>query len=241
MDILGQYWSHDLIAINALLVLNIMGAAACGVLTGYERSYHGRAAGIRTYALVCMAACAVTVACAYPAFWFGGIAAHPVPADPTRVIQGILTGIGFLGAGVIMKEGFSIRGLSTSASIWMTAAIGILIGLGFYAAAIFATLATTVLMSRFRAIENALPHQVVQVLTLTFPRDNAPTQHDLATRLEGHGFRVADWSYAGEADSGRITYSLSLVAPFGTNTGALAADLAHDAAVKAFSLTPARS
>ena len=89
--------------------------------------YHGRAAGLRTYALVCLGS-ALLVALAEelshgPA---GG------PGDSTRVIQGIVTGIGFVGAGVIVKEGFSVRGLTTAASVWVISAVGVVIGAGFY-------------------------------------------------------------------------------------------------------------
>ena len=109
-----------------------------GLLVGYERSYHGRAAGMRTYGIVCMASAALTVFAGYPGFWWGGMEgmAH-VPVDPTRVVQGIVTGVGFLGAGVIMKEGLNISGLTTAASIWASSAIGVLVGIGFYGAAIF--------------------------------------------------------------------------------------------------------
>jgi len=241
MDILARYWSAEALAINALIVLNLIGAAGAGILIGYERSYHGRAAGMRTYALVCMASSALIVACGYPAHWFGSIVAHPVAADPTRVIQGIVTGIGFLGAGVIMKEGLSIRGLSTSASVWMTAAIGILIGLGFYAAAILATIATTILMSRFRAIERALPHLAVDLLTVTFARDRAPTHAVLKQRLEAEGFQVDEWAYSFDAITGQMTYTLSLQSRYGTSKETLVAGLSRDESVIAFAMTPSRS
>ena len=70
--------------------------------------------------------------------------------DPTRMAQGIMTGIGFLGAGVIFKEGLTVRGLTTAASIWITAAIGILVGIGFYFAAVLGAVATLVMLSVFR-------------------------------------------------------------------------------------------
>ena len=98
------------------------------MLLGSERAYQGRAAGMRTYGLVCMASCALTVFSGYSHFWWGSHLPAGLAPDPTRVIQGIVSGIGFLGAGVIMKDGFTISGLSTAASIWMCSAIGILIG-----------------------------------------------------------------------------------------------------------------
>ena len=87
-----------------------------------------------------------------------------IRTDPTRMAQGIMTGIGFLGAGVIFKEGLSVRGLTTAASIWVTAAIGILVGIGFYFAAALGALIVLSILSLFRWIENRLPSE--RTLTL---------------------------------------------------------------------------
>jgi hypothetical protein len=106
---LASYWSAALVATNILIFFNILGALVLGLLVGYERAYHGHAAGMRTYGLVCMASAALTVIAGYPGFWFGGQVATAANVDPTRVVQGIVTGIGFLGAGVIMKEGFKYQ------------------------------------------------------------------------------------------------------------------------------------
>src|SRR3954470_9222061 len=124
---LSTFWSQPMVEVNILLFLNLAGALLLGLLVGYERAYHGRAAGMRTYGLVCMASCAITVVVGYPEFWFGGNSLpHGQSAiEATRVIQGIVTGVGVLGAGVIMKEGFNISGLTTAASIWSSSAIGI--------------------------------------------------------------------------------------------------------------------
>src|SRR3954465_1863061 len=99
-ELLSAYWSSQEMATNGLILLNIFGALLLGLMVGYERSYHGRAAGMRTYGLVCMASAGLTLIGGYPGFWFGGDGGAMVgAADPTRIIQGIVTGIGFLGAG----------------------------------------------------------------------------------------------------------------------------------------------
>ena len=134
-ELLAAYWSAPSITTNALILLHLAGALALGLLVGYERAYHGRAAGMRTYGLVCMASAALTILAGYPELWYGGHGGVLAPVDPTRIIQGVVTGIGFLGAGVIMREGFNISGLTTAASIWASSAIGILVGVGFYLAA----------------------------------------------------------------------------------------------------------
>src|SRR5471032_2397998 len=100
IEYLFAYWSAHEIATNGVILLNLVGALLLGLMVGYERSYHGRAAGMRTYGLVCMASAALTVIGGYPGDWFGGQAGHTVlTSDPTRIVQGIVTGIGFyLGA-----------------------------------------------------------------------------------------------------------------------------------------------
>ena len=157
-ELLATYWSGPEIFTNALILLHLAGALALGLLVGYERAYHGRAAGMRTYGLVCMASAALTILAGYPDFWYGGgNAGLLAPVDPTRIIQGVVTGIGFLGAGVIMREGFNISGLTTAASIWASSAIGILVGVGFYLAAMGLAFFSSMIMIYLNRIESFLP------------------------------------------------------------------------------------
>lgn len=137
---LSDFWALPGVAVNLTLFFNMLGALLLGLLVGYERSYHGRAAGMRTYGMVCMASAALTVLCIYPEHWYGGHFSGAV--DPTRVIQGIVTGIGFLGAGTILKgqRETEVQGLTTAAGIWLTSAIGITVGLGHEATAVLGTL-----------------------------------------------------------------------------------------------------
>mgnify|MGYP000967626691 CR=1 FL=1 len=133
---LASFWSQPVVEANLLVFLNLGGAMLLGLLLGYERSYHGRAAGMRTYGIVCMASAALTVFAGYPEYWWGGSLNHIAAIDPTRVVQGIVTGVGFLGAGVILKDQGRVSGLTTAAAIWVTAAIGMGIGSGFYTLAL---------------------------------------------------------------------------------------------------------
>jgi putative Mg2+ transporter-C (MgtC) family protein len=108
--------------------------------------------------------------------------------------QGIMTGIGFLGAGVIFKEGLTVRGLTTAASIWITAAIGILVGIGFYFAAILGALATLAILAIFRWIERKLPSEYYAHHMLRFDRDKVMAEEDLRTLVGKHGFSIANLS-----------------------------------------------
>lgn len=240
MSVLAAYWSEPELITNGLLLLHLLGATAVGLLLGYERSYHGRAAGMRTYALVCVASTLLTVINGYPAQWYGGLSVTPAAADPTRVIQGLMTGIGFLGAGVIIKDGFTIRGLSTAASIWMTAAIGVIIGIGFYGAALSATAVALFSMAALGRLERRLPHQTTLHLALVYPHDQVPTADEIRERLKRHGFDVVDWSFHYCEGKRQFQYDLVLQA-FGTcRSHTLVGDLSQTREIVEFRLAPSR-
>lgn len=188
------YWSGDEIATNGLIFLNLMGALLLGGLVGYERAYHGRAAGMRTYGLVCMASAALTLVAGYPAQWFGGLHAVSAVPDPTRIIQGVVTGVGFLGAGVIMKEGLNISGLTTAASIWAASCIGVLLGVGFYAAAILLAGLCAATMMWGARLEGWLPSHPALHVRLGAPFDLAPRLAAVDALLMGLGYRLAPGS-----------------------------------------------
>lgn len=110
-----------------------LGAAwAAGSLIGLERSFHGRPAGFRTHALVCLASALLMVVTAYQWDWLSTtVPMETVRTDPTRIAQGIMTGIGFLGAGVIIhRDRPRVKGLTSAACVWFTACIGIVCGAG---------------------------------------------------------------------------------------------------------------
>lgn len=189
------YWSPAQIEVNLLVFAHLVGALLLGLLVGYERAYHGRAAGMRTYGIVCMASAALTVFAGYPGFWWGGAAgATPWPVDPTRVVQGIVTGVGFLGAGVIMKEGMNISGLTTAASIWASSAIGVLVGVGFYAAAILLSLLSASLMMWGSRLEMRLPSRRALGVTLGFASGVEPEEGPMREQMRQWGYTVAEGS-----------------------------------------------
>jgi putative Mg2+ transporter-C (MgtC) family protein len=186
---LQHYWGGSFLAANGFIALNMLGALLLGMLVGYERSYQGRAAGMRTYGLVCMASTALTIFSGFAPLWYGGRGPQAA-ADPTHVIQGIVTGIGFLGAGMIMKDGLSIRGLTTAASIWAVAAVGVLLGVGMYPAALVLALLCALSMSLLHNLETRLPGRATLDIRLTFRPGFKPDLEEVAHIAQARGYRV---------------------------------------------------
>lgn len=235
---LEAYWSTTSIDGSLIVILHMLGALGLGILMGYERVYHGRAAGMRTYALVCMAATALTVTTGFPDLRLQGSATALADPGASRVIQGIVTGIGFLGAGVILRDGLSLRGLSTAASIWMASAIGVLNGLGYFAAAIAAAFATATIMSLFSRIEAMLPHYALTKLSLTLEDADGNDRARAEALVARHGHAVADWTLTRQA--GVATIDLLLKTDRAGAVDALIEDLTGRAEVRRFSVTPVR-
>jgi putative Mg2+ transporter-C (MgtC) family protein len=119
-------------------------AAALGAAIGIEREIRDREAGIRTHLLVALGSGLFTVVSAYGFHAFLSSGDNVIRADPTRIAAQIVTGIGFLGAGAIIREGLSVRGLTTAGSLWVAAAIGMAAGAGWYFAAVVTTVITIV-------------------------------------------------------------------------------------------------
>jgi len=121
-------------------------------LVGLERQMHRRNAGLRTHILVSLGSCLIMLTSLHVFDIYKGIAS----LDPSRIAAGVITGIGFLGAGTIIRDREGIRGLTTAASLWVVAAIGLAVGCGFNRAAVFATLLTLVVLLILRYFEDSL-------------------------------------------------------------------------------------
>ncbi len=174
---------------------HLLVATTAGGLIGMERTYHGRPAGFRTHMLVCIASSLLMLVTMYQTRWFTGASLDTVRIDPTRMAQGVMTGIGFLGAGVIMREGLTVRGLTTAASIWVTASIGILAGVGLYSAVLVGTIITLGILTVFRKVENRMPSQIYANNTIVFGRDNYMSEKEIRELHVINGFSVANISY----------------------------------------------
>ena len=234
LQYLKEFAGTDYINIS----IHLVSALVVGGIIGFERSFHGRPAGFRTHTLVCLASSLLMVVTYYQWKWLPGVPLDTVKTDPTRMAQGIMTGIGFLGAGVIYKEGRSVRGLTTSASIWITAAIGILLGVGFYFPAIMATVLTLGILSVFRWIEDKMPSNFYAHHTLCFDRNNVMQEEEVRNLLFDHGFTVANMSYRISENGRLFEYKMVIGTIDSTKMATLASSLRKLDNVRTFRISP---
>lgn len=178
------------LALQLDLALRLLLSAVLGAVIGYEREIHDHPAGMRTHLLVALGSASFTVVSIY-GFTNTGIP-NEAPTDPSRVAAQIVTGIGFLGAGAIIKYGTSVRGLTTAASLWVTAAVGMAVGAGWWLVAIvtaaIAVLSLWPLRAVIRRIRAFGAHQVrIRVQT-----SSLDVLGDLRRSFESHRIEVSE-------------------------------------------------
>ena len=131
------------------IVLRLIVTAILSGLIGFERQFHRRTAGLRTHILVSLGSCLIMLTSLYVFDIYKEI----TQLDPARIAAGVITGIGFLGAGTIIREREGVRGLTTAASLWVVAGIGLACGCGFLNAAVYTTILAVIVLLFLRHIE----------------------------------------------------------------------------------------
>jgi len=217
---------------EALLRLAL--AAALGGAVGIEREIREREAGFRTHLLVALGSALFTIVSAYGFHAFLSSGANVVRADPTRIAAQIVTGIGFLGAGAIIRQGLSIRGLTTAATLWVVAAIGLAVGAGYYGGALITTAIVLLALWPLRLLAYAVLRRFRPEdgrLLVELPAGESPGA--VIDEVERAGARLQSIEVSQEGDRRRLR--LDVVLPAGTKVPALVArvaDVAHVAEVR---------
>jgi putative Mg2+ transporter-C (MgtC) family protein len=213
LEIPSLSWEQEL--------LRVVVAAALGGAVGLERELREREAGFRTHLLVSVGSALFTLVSAYGFSEFAGNS-----IDPTRIAAQIVTGVGFLGAGAIIRQGFSVRGLTTAATLWVVAAIGMASGAGYYSAAVITT--ALVLFSlwplriiSFRVMSRYRPE--TDRLLVQLPTGMSPAP--VIEKLESLGGRLQALEVGQEAD--RRTALLDVTLPAKANAPAIVAQLSE--------------
>jgi putative Mg2+ transporter-C (MgtC) family protein len=201
-------------------------AATLGGLVGFERELREREAGLRTHLLVALGSALFTIVSAYGFHSFLASGASVVRADPTRIAAQIVTGVGFLGAGAIIRQGLAVRGLTTAATLWVVAAIGMAVGAGYYSGALITTGVVLLALWPLRLVA----YQALQRfrpddgrLLVELPAGASPGE--VIDEVERIGARVQAIEVRQEGDRRRL--QLDVMLPSGMKIPALVAHVAE--------------
>ena len=192
-------------------LLRLALAATLGGLIGVERELREREAGLRTHLLVALGSALFTIVGAYGFHAFLASGQSVVRADPTRIAAQIVTGIGFLGAGAIIRQGFSVRGLTTAATLWVVAAVGLAAGAGYYSAAVFTTALVLIALYPLRIIAYRILRRFRPEdgrLLVELPAGSPPGE--VIDEIERIGARIDSIDVSQEGDRRRLELDLAL-------------------------------
>jgi len=196
-------WTGD--AVLRLLLAGILGA-----LVGLEREVRGREAGFRTHLLVCFgSALVMLVSVSFADHPWVASGSYSLSIDPGRIAYGVMTGIGFLGAGAILKQQSAVRGLTTAASLWCVAAIGLACGFGLYVLAVAAAAMTLSALWLLHYLEAVLPRRRFRRLILRCVWHERCLQN-VTQRIESLGISVEDQSFQRTVDLLEVDIELSI-------------------------------
>jgi len=193
------------------VLLRVALAAVLGGVLGLERELREREAGLRTHLLVSVGSALFTIVSAYGFREFLTSGASVVRADPTRIAAQIVTGIGFLGAGAIIRQGFSVRGLTTAATLWVVAAIGLAAGAGYYSAAVITTGVALVALWPLRAFAYRTVRRVrgeTGLLLVQLPAGQSPA--GVIDAIEGTNAKLESLEISQEGDRRNLELTLEL-------------------------------
>lgn len=194
--------------VQALIRLAV--ASFLGGLVGWERGHHGRSAGIRTQLLVALGSTLVMVVSLHFARMFDfPIAEHStLRIDPARMAYGVMAGVGFLGAGAILQKGMNIQGVTTAASIWCTAAIGLACGFGLFLLAGFTTLIVLFSLVVLNHIGRRVTYRIPKMVSVTIPVDREDVRREVERAFAAQKLDAAtlDCKRDSHAEEETITY-----------------------------------
>jgi putative Mg2+ transporter-C (MgtC) family protein len=197
------HWPH--------VLLRLAVAAVLGGAIGMERELRERQAGLRTHLLVSVGSALFTLVSAYGFREFLVNGGSVVRADPTRIAAQIVSGIGFLGAGAIIRQGLSVKGLTTAATLWLVAAIGMASGAGYYSAALIATFGALFTLGPLRIVAYRFIRRYrpeVDRLLVDIPAGGSPVP--VLEAIEERGGRVVSLEIAQEGDRRSIAIDVEL-------------------------------
>jgi putative Mg2+ transporter-C (MgtC) family protein len=204
------------------LLARLLVGTVFGAVIGYERQLHGRPAGLRTHLLVALAATTFMIVSTHFVYFQHYAKDDLVAIDTSRIAASVVTGVGFLGGGAILRTGVNVQGLTTAAGLWLVAAIGLSAGGGMYAISATATGIGVAALTVLRRLERKEDDMIRRKITLTLD-DTAPPLSTICAALSAKGITLAPTEYEKHADEGRIHAAFQVSFPKGANEDILAA------------------
>lgn len=189
-----------------IVTLRLLLAGILSGAIGFEREFHGRAAGFRTHILLCVGSTLVMLTSMHIFDVYYG----KVPVDPARIAAGVITGIGFLGAGTIMHSRSSIRGLTTAASLWVVAGIGLAVGSGLYFASILTTFLTIIALMFFGKLERSMIRKDWYRTLVIEGKEDLNQLKCIREVLDQHNIDITDYMIDRSQDGANMIFKVGL-------------------------------
>ncbi|MCQ9208331.1 MAG: MgtC/SapB family protein [Omnitrophica bacterium] len=188
------------------ITIRLLLAFILGGLVGFEREVHGRVAGLRTHILVCLGSALIMLTSIHMFHLYREIAT----IDPSRIAAGVIMGIGFLGAGTIMRFRASVLGLTTAASLWVVAGIGLAIGSGFYIGAYVTTALVLFVLFFLTKLERALVRKDWYKILAVETKGHAQQLTDIRSTLSEYKAEIRDFSIKKKSETNNVVVELDL-------------------------------
>lgn len=182
------------------LLIRLVVGTMLGAIIGYERDVHGRPAGLRTHLLVALASTAFMLVSTYFVYFQHYGRGDLVEVDASRIAASVVTGVGFLGGGAILRTGLNVQGLTTAAGLWLVAAIGLSAGAGMYLESVVATALGVTALTALRRLEHKDDDVLRRRITVVLDQDAAPPLGSVLAALERRGIRAAPAEYERTVD-----------------------------------------
>lgn len=215
------------------ILLRVLLAAVLGALVGWQREIHHEPAGLRTHMILVVGAALCMTLSIDVALQFRSTALN---GDPGRMAAQIVSGIGFLGAGAIIREGFTVKGLTTATSLWTMAIVGMTVGLGYYLASILVTVLILFVLSLMRTIEKRYIHPHIEVAVTLKAEDRPGLLDDVKKVLMEKGRRINSLAIRRNLEDRNLAIEADVDATEGDPTGSLVDELSVIPGVHSFKI-----
>jgi putative Mg2+ transporter-C (MgtC) family protein len=211
-----------------VIVFRLILAAILSGIVGFEREFHGRSAGFRTHILLCVGSTLIMITSVHIFDVYSG----RTPIDPARLAAGVVTGIGFLGAGTIMRYRASVRGLTTAASLWVVTGIGLAVGSGLYFGSLVTTALAVITLMFFGRLEHAMIRKDWYKTIIIELKDGMERLKIVRKMLAEYGAEITDFEIERSEDGAHMVLMIGVKLSTSHNEAALIQDIGRLEGIK---------